>query len=86
MRNKRSKQFNRLFDQLPVRVQRQAEATYQLFKRDPYHPSLHFKRVNSQDPVYSVRIGKHYRALGLWEGDMITWYWIGSHEDYNKVI
>lgn len=31
-----------------------------------------------------VRIGEHYRALGLREGDIIAWFWIGTHEEYNR--
>lgn len=85
MKNKRAKEFNKLFAHLPRSVQEQAEATYQLFKRDPYHPSLHFKRIDRQAPIYSVRIGAHYRAVGIWREDTILWYWIGSHEDYNKL-
>jgi hypothetical protein len=25
-----------------------------------------------------------YRALGLREGDLIVWFWIGTHEEYNR--
>lgn len=85
MRNKRTKQFYKLFAQLPRHVQEQAVTAYQLFKANPNHPSLHFKRIDPQEPIYSVRIGKSYRAVGLWEGDTISWYWIGSHEDYNNL-
>jgi len=35
--------------------------------------------------VWSVRIGRSYRALGKrTDADTIVWYWIGSHEDYNN--
>jgi hypothetical protein len=32
-----------------------------------------------------VRVGDHYRALGRVEGDTITWVWIGTHEEYNRL-
>ncbi len=51
---------------------------YQIFRSNPYHPSLHFKRIDPQDPIYSVGIGRRYRALGWYEGDVIRWYWIGA--------
>lgn len=87
MKSKRSKQFNKLLAQLSKNVQEQASATYRLFKQNPYHPSLHFKRIDPQDPIYSARIGRSYRAVGLWEGDtIITWYWIGTHEEYNNLV
>jgi hypothetical protein len=85
VRNKRTKQFNKLFAQLPHAVQEQAEVAYQLFKNNPHHPSLHFKRIDSQAPIYSVRVGRNYRAVGMWEGDTIQWYWIGTHEEYNHL-
>lgn len=85
-RSHRSKRFRTLFDTLPSDAQQQATAAYQLFKQNPRHPSLQFKRVSPSDPrVYSVRIGSHYRALGLLEGDTVTWIWIGTHEEYNKL-
>ena len=31
-----------------------------------------------------VRIGDRYRAVGLREGDVIAWFWIGTHEQYNR--
>jgi len=36
--------------------------------------------------MYSVRVGKGWRALGLVEGDTISWFWIGSHADYEKLL
>jgi hypothetical protein len=44
------------------------------------------KRVHEHNPIYSVRIGLHYRALGLKEDDTIIWFWIGSHAEYDKLI
>jgi hypothetical protein len=85
VKSKRTKQFHKLFAQLPVHIQEQAREAYELFKQNPYHPSLHFKRIDPQEPIYSVRISRSYRAVGLVEGDNITWYWIGSHADYDHL-
>ncbi len=72
---------------LPVEVRRQAYEAYRLFKHDPHHPSLHFKRVGQNQPIYSVRIGIAYRALGRRESDdVIVWFWIGLHEEYKRLI
>lgn len=38
-----------------------------LWQVSPYYPSLQFKRVDPQDPIYSVRVGRGYRALKLAE-------------------
>lgn len=52
----------------------------------PYSPGLQFKRVGKQRPVYSVRITDAYRVLGLLEGDTIYWFWIGAHDEYERII
>ncbi len=51
---------------------------------NPFHPSLHFKCVNDKENIWSARITRNYRAVGIFEGDAVTWFWIGSHDDYEK--
>jgi len=79
-------EFRALFAELPARVKRQARAAYRRFMRDPSHPSLHFKRIHTHDPIYSVRIGLRYRAVGIVDGGTVTWFWIGSHADYDALL
>jgi hypothetical protein len=38
------------------------------------------------EPIYSARINAQYRALGKLERGEITWFWVGSHADYDKMI
>lgn len=78
--------FWKAYDRLPKSVQRQADKAYKLWQSDPYHPSLQFKRVDPQDPIYSVRVGRGYRALGWLENNTIIWFWIGSHAEYDKFL
>ncbi len=86
MKSKLTKQFRKRFARLPPDIQDQARAAYHLFKVDPYYPSLYFKHIDPQEPIYSVRIGLHYRAVGEWRGDTIIWYFIGTHEEYNHLF
>jgi len=65
-------------------VKRQAKKGYRLWSENPFHPSLHFKCVNTEEDVWSVRISRGYRALGIMEGETITWFWAGSHKDYER--
>ena len=81
-----SERFRKAFKALPKSIQRQAKDAYKLFSRDPYYPSLRFKQIHSQKPIYSVRVGLGYRAVGLRNGDEIIWYWVGSHAEYDKLI
>ena len=71
-----------MFRKLPAPIQKLARHKYALWKRDPHHPSLHFEE--HCNGICVVRIGEHYRALGLREGDIIAWFWIGTHEEYNR--
>jgi mRNA-degrading endonuclease RelE of RelBE toxin-antitoxin system len=79
--------FYQLFARLPADAQRETRAAYRLFLQNPRNPSLHFKRLSQPHPsVYSARVGAHYRALGTLEADTVTWLWIGTHDEYDKVI
>jgi len=81
-----TERFRKLLAQLPKEIQKQAKEAYLQFEKDPYHPSLRFKRVHSKRPVYAVRISKDYRALGVLRNNEIIWFWIGSHSDYDKIL
>jgi len=81
-----TRSFRELFAALPVRVQRQAREAYRLFSENPNHPGLHFKQVHPHPPTYSARVGISYRAVGVRDGDVIVWFWIGSHADYDKLL
>ena len=76
--------FVDLFRRLPDQVQVAARKNYKLWVRDHSHPSLQFKRVHSTEPLYSARIGIGWRALGLVESETVTWFWIGSHDEYEQ--
>ncbi len=86
MKNRRTREFMKLFEKLPLHVKKQAKESFSHFKENPWYPGLHFKCVNPQRARYSVRIGIDYRALGQMEGDEITWYWIGHHSEYDHLI
>jgi hypothetical protein len=78
-----SSEFCASYEALPPAVRKLADANYALLKRDPRHPSLHFKRVGR---YWSVRVGLHDRALARETGGDMLWFWIGSHADYGRMI
>jgi len=78
--------FWEAYGRLPERIQERARNAYQRFERDPRHPGLRLKKVHASEPIYSVRISRDYRALGAREGDTMIWFWIGSHEDYDRLL
>ena len=86
MISRTSARFRECLAKLPATIRRQARRSYLRFREDPFHPSLQFKRLGTARPVWSVRISIDYRALGARDGDVIVWFWIGSHADYDKLI
>ena len=36
--------------------------------------------------VYSVRIGRGWRALGYMTDNSMVWFWIGSHAEYDRLL
>ncbi len=78
--------FREAFASLPEDVRQHARRAYRLFRADPRHASLRFKKVDKESNVYSVRIGLGYRALGVMDGSTVVWFWIGSHADCDRLL
>ena len=81
-----TRQFWRLFKNLPADVQEDAKRAYRVFRDNPAHPGLHFKKLEGEDNIYSARIGLEYRALAVLRGNRAVWYWIGGHAEYDRLI
>lgn len=64
-------------------VQGLADKNYSLLKKDPRHPSLPLKKAGR---FWSVRVGLKYRAVAVEVPIGLFWFWIGNHEDYNKLM
>jgi len=79
-----TREFRDCFSRLPETAQRQARKAYRLFRDDPHHPSLRFKRL--LDEIWSVRISLEYHAVGRRDGATIVWFWIGSHANYDEIL
>lgn len=86
MNSKTTDRFWKCHLKLPIEIKKLSKNAYKLFLTNPYHPSLHFKSVHSTRPVFSIRITKDYRALGLLNNNDIIWFWIGSHSDYDNLV
>jgi len=74
------------YRQLPQEVQELADKSYRLLKTNPLHPSLHFKKVGRRKHLWSVRVGEHYRGLGMDKPEGIVWFWVGTHAEYDRLI
>ena len=86
MRSVTTTRFRKAFEKLPSEIQQRARQAYNKWKKNPNHPSLHFKQIHDTQSIFSVRISLSYRAIGIKEEDIMIWFWIGSHEEYNTLI
>jgi mRNA-degrading endonuclease RelE of RelBE toxin-antitoxin system len=86
MESRTTRQFRRLFSDLPFDVQRQAKHAYRIFQTNPSHPGLQFKKLEGEEDIYSARIGLDYRALAVMKKSRVVWYWIVSHSEYDRLI
>ena len=86
MRSRANQRFWALFRQLPEDIQERAREAYRNFSQNPAHPSLQFKKVDPKKPIYSARITREYRAVGVLKGETIIWFWIGNHADYDRLL
>lgn len=78
-----SDRFWKCFEKLPPPVQNIAKQNFELLKNNSRHPSLHFKKVGK---LWSVRATLNHRALAIEDGSDFIWVWIGTYDDYGKMI
>ncbi len=78
--------FRKLYNQLSPQIQTSAKKIFEKWQGNPLHPGVRFKQVHPSKPIYSVRINRGWRALGIKDGETLIWFWIGSHTDYEKTI
>ena len=76
-------QFWARFGRLPESVQRIARKNFRLLAEDPAHPSLRLKKVGR---YWSARVGIGYRALAVDDGGDFIWVWVGTHDEYDRLI
>ena len=86
MNSRATPRFWAAYQELPPEVKAAAQKAYRLFRENPNHPGLQFKKVHDREPVYSVRVTVAYRAVGLLENDEVTWFWIGNHAEYDRLL
>ncbi len=70
-----TERFWKCFEKLPL--------PFKLLKTNPWHPSLHFKNVGK---FWSARVGLNYRALAVEDGEDFIWVWIGTQDEYERMI
>ncbi len=80
------KSYWKSYKGLPKKIQKDADRKFDLWKRNPFHPSLNFKCVNTEYNIWSVRVTMDYRALAVRNEKSVIWYWIGDHNKYEQLL
>ncbi len=83
MIHRASSRFLECYGQLPEQVKELANKCFALLRENPNHPSLRLKKIGK---FWSVRIGIAHRALGIPDGRYLIWVWIGTHEEYERLL
>jgi hypothetical protein len=83
MSHQTTKRFWKLYWNLPPKTRDLSDKAFDLLKDNPSHPSLQFKKVGK---LYSTRVDIAYRALAVKDGSNYIWVWIGTHDEYEKLI
>ena len=71
------------YKKLPEHIRVLADKNFELLKADLRHPSVRLKKIG---PVYSARVGLHYRALAHERAEGLVWFWIGHHSTYDQLL
>jgi hypothetical protein len=71
--------FWKCYEQLPKRIQKLADKSFELLKKNPRHPSLGFRKKGG---VYTAEIGA---AIALWPASAAVII-IGSGSAHTKII
>ncbi|NEO27114.1 MAG: hypothetical protein F6K03_09520 [Kamptonema sp. SIO4C4] len=84
MKSFATREFWISYRKLPPEIKEQAKKTYQIWRKNPFYPSLHFKKVGQN--LWSARITANYRALALKKENNYYWIWIGTHDEYENLV
>ena len=76
--------FWKSYRKLSQDTRKSAIKAYRLWAKDSFHPSLRFKCINHAEDIWSVRITSGVRAICVLDGDTVTCFWIGNHDDYKR--
>ena len=66
-----------------MEIRRRADKHFEVWMRNPRHPSMQLKAVGE---FWSARVTDDFRALAFREDNVFTWFWIGAHDQYDKIL
>jgi len=75
--------FRRLYAALPEEVRATARKQFRLWMKNQSHPSVQFKKTGL---FWSARVTDDFRALAYPKAGDFHWFWIGRHNEYDKIL
>ena len=78
--------FRQDYGKLPEEVRSRVKNAYRQWLANPRHPSLQYKKIHASQPIWSVRVGLHYRVVGVVHDEKMLWYFVGTHAEYDRLI
>ncbi len=79
-----SHQFLKMYKRLPAQVQQAAEAKENIFRENPFHPSLRTHKLTGKLRDYwAFSIGYNYRIIySFVTTRQVHWHAVGTHSIY----
>lgn len=81
-----TRSFRNAFAALPDEIQAQARNAERIFRANPAHPSLRFKKVDPGGERVFGSGGTELSCAWCPGGSVVTWFWIGSHSEYDRLV
>lgn len=77
-----TREFEKRYRKLPGFIQKKAEKQEQLFRQNPFHPSLNTEKLEPKNrKVWSFRVDRHYRIFFRFlDGQTVLLLTIGPHD------
>jgi len=75
-----TRRFHKDYSALPRNLKDQVKKTLQLLEENPWHPSLHHKKMEGCRDLHEVRVTLHYRITYQRIGDIGYLRRVGTHD------
>ncbi|MBM3853838.1 MAG: hypothetical protein FJ399_11890 [Verrucomicrobia bacterium] len=84
MTSRGTAEFWQQYHALPAEVRAAAREAYRKFALNPAHPGLQLERLLCDSRAWSVRVSRNYRAVARRYGDDWLWFWVGTHDQFDR--
>jgi len=83
MKSSTTSDFWRNYRALPPDARVAARKAYRLWQQNPQHGSLRFQK---RGRFWRACFGGGHRALAVSATDGYLWFWIGTHDEYERLL